>query len=121
MVSLGSISAAVLFPILAIPFKDGFLIEGNYIVFAIVIALIVIFNHRTNIKRLIAGTENKISFKKKDKEEMKEESKEETKNEIKEEVPEKVEEVKEEKTEEMKSEVKEEKKSKKKKEKKENK
>ena len=121
MVSLGSISAAVLFPILAIPFKDGFLIEGNYIVFAIVIALIVIFNHRTNIKRLIAGTENKISFKKKDKEEKKEESKEETKNEIKEEVPEKVEEVKEEKTEEMKSEVKEEKKSKKKKEKKENK
>ena len=121
MVSLGSISAAVLFPILAIPFKDGFLIEGDYLIFAIIMALIVIFNHRTNIKRLIAGTENKISFKKKDKEETKEEAKEETKTEIKEEVPEKVEEVKEEKTEEVKSEVKEEKKSKKKKEKKEDK
>ena len=62
MVSVGSILAAVLYPLLTI-FMNEFYI-GTVIV-SILIALLVIFNHRENIKRLKNGTENKISFKKK--------------------------------------------------------
>ena len=91
IVSLGSISTAILFAILAIPFEDGFIIEGNYFVFALIMAFIVIFNHRTNVKRLINGTENRLSFKKKDKEE-KEEKKEEVAEKAEEKTEEKVEE-----------------------------
>ena len=84
-VSLGSILTAILFPILALPLQDGFIVEGNYFVFAIILACIVVFNHRSNIKRINAGTENRISFKKKDKTEgNKEESKEESKEDKKE-------------------------------------
>ena len=59
-VSLGSILAATLFPILTIFMTDNF--EGKVI--SILIGVLVIFNHRTNIKRLKDGTENKLSFKK---------------------------------------------------------
>lgn len=67
MVSLGSISAAVLFPILTVFIHDCYLTEWNfsYVIFGIVMALFVIFNHRENVKRLMSGTENRISFKKK--------------------------------------------------------
>ncbi len=60
-VSLGSILAAILFPILTV-----FMVDDNYPakVISIIIALLVIFNHRANIKRLKDGTENKLSFKK---------------------------------------------------------
>lgn len=71
MVSLGSISAAVLFPLLTIFIKDGYIAEGRYLVFGILIAFLIIFNHRTNLKRIIKGEENKLSFKSK-KEETKE-------------------------------------------------
>lgn len=60
MVSLGSIMAAVLFPILTIFITDNYIVEGNYIVFGLIMALIVIFNHRTNIKRIYNGEENRI-------------------------------------------------------------
>lgn len=66
MVSLGSIATAILFPVLTI-FRIGseyFIVSGKYIAFSIILALIVIFNHRTNIKRILTGTENKLSFKK---------------------------------------------------------
>ena len=61
IVSIGSILAAVLYPILTI-FMGG----TNFwcIVISILIALLVIFNHRSNLKRLKEGTENKLSFKK---------------------------------------------------------
>lgn len=59
-VSLGSILAATLFPILTIFMTDNF---GGKVI-SILIGLLVIFNHRTNIKRLKDGTENKLSFKK---------------------------------------------------------
>ena len=59
-VSLGSILAATLFPILTIFMTDNLVIK----VISVIIGLLVIFNHRTNIKRLKEGTENKISFKK---------------------------------------------------------
>lgn len=67
MVSAGSVSAAILYPILVLfgVGKEYFLVGGNYIVFSLLLALIIIFNHRANIKRILAGTENKLSFKKK--------------------------------------------------------
>ena len=94
MVSLGSISAAILFPILAIPFQTGFIVEGNYFVFAIIMAFIVIFNHRSNLKRIFNGTENRLSFKKKEEKTETTEDKE-VKTEKEEKVENKVEEVKE--------------------------
>lgn len=69
IVSLGSIAAAVLFPVLCIFIKDTYIVGNesahlSYIIFGIIMALIVIFNHRSNIKRLAEGKENKLSFKK---------------------------------------------------------
>lgn len=66
MVSVGALAASILFPVLTI-FSDqiSFIKPGNYIIYSILIAIIVCFNHRANIQRLMNGTENKISFKKK--------------------------------------------------------
>jgi len=65
MVSAGSVTAAILFPVLTLFIgKEFFITEGNYIIFSIILTLLVVFNHRTNIKRILSGTENKISFKK---------------------------------------------------------
>ena len=66
MVSAGSVTAAILYPVLVIcqVGREYFIIGGNYIIFSILLALIVIFNHRANIKRILSGTENKLSFKK---------------------------------------------------------
>ena len=55
-VSLGSVTAAVLTPILAAAF--GYPME--YILFAMLASTLVILRHRENINRLIRGTENKI-------------------------------------------------------------
>lgn len=64
MVSVGSVMAAILFPILTLFIgKEFFIVEGNYFIFSIILALFVLFNHRENIKRLLDGTENKINFK----------------------------------------------------------
>lgn len=62
-VSLGSVAAAVLFPVLTIFITNNYLVPGNYIIFGIVLAILVIFNHRENIKRLLEGKENRLSFK----------------------------------------------------------
>ena len=59
-VSLGSILAATLFPVLTVFMVDNI---GAKII-SILIGALVIFNHRTNIVRLKNGTENKLSFKK---------------------------------------------------------
>ena len=64
MVSVGSLGAAVLFPVLVFFLPDNFIISGNYLVTGIVLAVIVIYNHRANVQRLMNGTENKLSFKK---------------------------------------------------------
>ena len=66
MVSLGSVGACVLFPVLVLFIKSNYIVtEGSsYLIYSIILALIVLFNHRSNIKRLLTGTENKISFKK---------------------------------------------------------
>ena len=66
MVSAGSVLAAILFPVLTLFIgKEYFIVPGNYLIFSIIMALIVMFNHRSNIKRILNGTENKISLKKK--------------------------------------------------------
>lgn len=66
MVSLGSVGAAILYPVLVMFIHTDYTVsEGtNYLIFAIILAVIVAFNHRENIKRLLEGKENKISFKK---------------------------------------------------------
>ena len=66
-VSLGSIGAAVLFPVLTIFITSNYIIDSNgtkYLVYSLILAAIVIFNHRENIKRLLNGTESTLSFKK---------------------------------------------------------
>ena len=66
MVSLGSCMAAVLFPILTLFIHENYIVsEGSsYFVYSIILAVIVLYNHRSNIKRILNGTENKLSFKK---------------------------------------------------------
>lgn len=67
MVSLGSISAAVLFAVLTLFIRDSYIVDydASFILFGILLAVLVIFNHRSNLKRIISGTENKLSFSKK--------------------------------------------------------
>lgn len=64
MVSVGSITAAILFPVLTLFIYSNYIVDGNYLAFAIIVALIVAYNHRSNIKRIASGTENKIGAKK---------------------------------------------------------
>lgn len=64
MVSLGSIMAAILFPILTIFIHENFIASGNYIILGIALGLLVVFNHRSNLKRILEGNENRLSFKK---------------------------------------------------------
>ena len=66
MVSLGSCAAAVLFPVLTLFITDNYIVsEGSgYLIYSIILAVIVLFNHRSNIKRILAKKKNKISFKK---------------------------------------------------------
>lgn len=64
MVSVGSITASILFPVLAIFLRDNYLVPGNYIIFGIILAVFIAYNHRSNIQRILSGTENKIGAKK---------------------------------------------------------
>ena len=63
MVSVGSIAAAILYPVLTLFIPQNYIVPGNYLIYSIVLAVIIIFNHRENVKRLLNGTENRISFK----------------------------------------------------------
>ena len=58
-VSLGSIAGAVIYPIAVAIFRS----EPEYTVFAVLVGLLALIRHRANIKRLINGTENKLSKK----------------------------------------------------------
>ena len=66
MVSLGSCTAAVLFPVLTLFISENYIVSqgSGYFVYSVILAIIVLFNHRSNIKRILSGKENKISFKK---------------------------------------------------------
>ena len=69
MVSLGSCTAAVLFPVLTLFINQNYIVltEGksgmSYFIYSVILAAIVLFNHRENIKRIYAGTENRIGQK----------------------------------------------------------
>lgn len=69
MVSVGSIAAAILFPILVAFIDQNYIVptsnsNWSYLVFSIIVSLLVIFNHRANVQRILNGTENRLSFKK---------------------------------------------------------
>lgn len=70
MVSLGSCAAAILFPVLTLFINDNYTVLSNgkngnvYFIYSVILAVIVLFNHRANIKRILNGTENRLSFKK---------------------------------------------------------
>ena len=61
-VSLGSVMCVMIYPYLLSRFEIG-----PNVLSGIIIAALVIFMHRSNIKRLMAGTESKISLKSKKK------------------------------------------------------
>ena len=70
MVSVGSLVAALLFPVLVLFINQNYIVptgsdNWSYLIYSIIIAALIIFNHRENIKRINEGTENKISFKNK--------------------------------------------------------
>lgn len=64
-VSLGSLSAAITFPLTMFFRENIFHVEvegyGTLIFFSIGISLLLIYTHRTNIKRLLEGTENRLT------------------------------------------------------------
>ena len=67
MVSVGSIAAAILFPVLVVFIGQNYIVPVNncsFFIFSIILAIFVLFNHRENLKRIFTGKENKISFKK---------------------------------------------------------
>jgi glycerol-3-phosphate acyltransferase PlsY len=59
-VSLGTISAAVFF--VALSFVPSFGSTLYFNVFAGLMAAMIVFKHRENIRRLLSGTENKLKF-----------------------------------------------------------
>jgi len=66
-VSLGSMISALMFPVLLQSLDTTYLIGWFHLV-AVIIALLIVFMHRTNIRRLLDGKESKISFSKNNKE-----------------------------------------------------
>ncbi len=62
IVAVGSMIAAISLPIVLFIMKNNFQVEVNSILFglSIILALLIVFTHRSNIKRLIAGTENRF-------------------------------------------------------------
>jgi glycerol-3-phosphate acyltransferase PlsY len=60
-ISLGSVVCSALFPVVAYFTGKGMV----FILFAFVAAVLAIWRHRANIKRLIAGNESKLGAKKK--------------------------------------------------------
>ncbi len=60
-VSLGSITCAAIFPVLVLfmPVRESLDKKGIFLV-SLIMCIFVIYKHKTNIKRLIKGTENKI-------------------------------------------------------------
>lgn len=68
-ISLGSIIGALLFPVFLNRLDTTYQI-GWFHLTAVLIALLVVFMHRTNIKRLLEGKESKLSFSKKQKAEI---------------------------------------------------
>ena len=71
-VSLGSVSAGVLFPVVVsfyVKLLTGKTLPGILALCTILIAILIVWCHRENLKRISNRTENKLSFKKKTDEE----------------------------------------------------
>ena len=66
-ISLGSIAAGVTYPIanLFLTWMQYGAVHWLEVILSALIGALVIFMHRANIKRLLSGTESKVSFKKK--------------------------------------------------------
>ncbi len=64
-VSLGSITAAVSLPIVLLIMNKGFhkFVEPELMAFSVFIAALIVYTHRSNIRRLISGTENRFGQK----------------------------------------------------------
>ncbi|HOV27587.1 MAG TPA: glycerol-3-phosphate 1-O-acyltransferase PlsY [Pseudobacteroides sp.] len=60
-ISLGSIIASALFPLAAYIHKGN---DRLYVAFAVIFAVLIIFRHRSNIQRIVQGTESKFGKKK---------------------------------------------------------
>lgn len=60
-VSLGSITMVIIIPISMLIFHRG---ASEYLIIGSLVTAITIFKHRSNIKRLLSGTENKLGHKK---------------------------------------------------------
>ncbi len=56
MVSLGSISAAFLLPIISLLLNT----DKSFLIYSIIIGLFIIYKHKANISRLIQGKESKL-------------------------------------------------------------
>lgn len=64
-ISLGSVICVMLYPILLDRINHLFTGKATpYAIFAMIVAILVVVKHWTNIKRLVQGTESKFSFKK---------------------------------------------------------
>ena len=65
-VSLGSCAAAILYPVLTLFIHENYIVSqgSGYFIYSVLLAILVLFNHRSNIKRMMEGTENRVSFKK---------------------------------------------------------
>jgi len=62
-ISLGSITAAILFPAFVFIYgESGYL--NLVLIFSLISAIFIIYKHKDNIKRLMDGTENKFDIKK---------------------------------------------------------
>ena len=62
-VSLGSVMAALLYPLILRAFIGA--LDGGSVAFAIASVVFVVYRHKDNLKRLYAGKENKLQFSKK--------------------------------------------------------
>lgn len=62
-VSLASLVAAFVYPLVLVVLRYGYGwdIDGSILIFAAIIGLAIIIKHKGNIKRLLNGTENKVS------------------------------------------------------------
>lgn len=63
-VSLASMTASFLYPINLLVMRYGFeyFVDGSIIIFAIIIAAGIIYKHKSNIRRLLNGTENRVNL-----------------------------------------------------------
>lgn len=63
-VSLASILASFLYPInlIILRYGLGYYVDGSIIIFATIVAAGIIYKHKSNIARLMAGTENRVNL-----------------------------------------------------------